>query len=67
MKHLLKFSLAAFIIMAAFVTSCDKEDDPVPTNVDKTELQALYDDALALHDGAVEGTNAGTVCRWFKS
>lgn len=59
MKHVLKFSLAAFIIMAAFVTSCDKEDDPVPTNIDKTELQALYDESMALYDGAEEGTNPG--------
>ena len=59
MKTLLKFSLAAFMIAAAIFTSCKKEDDPVPTNVDKTELQALYDEALALHDGAVEGINAG--------
>ena len=38
MKNLLRFSVAAFILAAAFVTSCDKEEDPVPTNVDKTEL-----------------------------
>lgn len=59
MKNLLKFSVAAIIIAAAIVTSCKKDDEPEPTNVDKTELQALYDEALALHDGAVEGTNAG--------
>jgi len=58
MKKLFKFSVAAIIIAAAVFTSC-KDDDPEPTNVDKTELQALYDVALALHDAAVEGTNAG--------
>ncbi|MFH0758900.1 MAG: LamG domain-containing protein [Bacteroidota bacterium] len=59
MKNLLKFSVAAIIIAAAIIASCNKEEDPVPTNIDKTELQAIYDDALALHDGAVEGINAG--------
>jgi hypothetical protein len=60
MKNLLKLSVAVFIITAAIFTSCQKDDDDKePTNVDKTELQALYDEALALHDGAVEGTNAG--------
>jgi hypothetical protein len=59
MKKLLKISVAALIITTAIFTSCNKEEEPVPTNVDKTELQALYDEALALHDGAVEGINAG--------
>jgi len=59
MKNLLKLSFAVFIITAALFTSCKKDEDQDPTNVDKTELQALYDEALALHDGAVEGTNAG--------
>jgi hypothetical protein len=57
MKKLLKFSVAAIFISAAILTGC--KDDPVPTNVDKTALQALYDDALALHNGAMEGINAG--------
>jgi hypothetical protein len=58
MKQLLKVSVAVIFIAAAFLTSCKKdEDEPVPTNIDKTELQALYDEALALHDAAVEGIN----------
>ena len=60
MKNLLKLSVAVLIFTAAIFTSCQKDDDEkVPTNVDKTELQAIYDEALALHDGATEGTNAG--------
>lgn len=59
MKNLLKLSVAAIFIVSAIFTSCEKDPDPEPTNVDKTELQALYDDALALHNDAVEGTNAG--------
>ena len=57
MKKFLKFSLAAIIFTAAIMTSCT--EDPVPTNVDKTALIALYDDALELHNNAVEGTNPG--------
>ena len=59
MKKLLKLSAAVFIITAAIVTGCDKDDDKVPTNIDKTDLQALYDEALLLHDGAEEGTTPG--------
>jgi hypothetical protein len=59
MKNLLKLSVAVFIITATLFTSCKKDDDQEPTNIDKTELQALYDEALALHDGATEGINAG--------
>jgi hypothetical protein len=59
MKKFLKFSVAALVIATAIVTSCNKEEPLVPTNIDKTALQALYDEALALHDGAVEGTTAG--------
>ncbi len=59
MKNLLKLSVAVFIIAAALFTACKEDDEQVPTNVDKTQLQALYDEAIALHDGAVEGTNAG--------
>ncbi|MBN2480433.1 MAG: hypothetical protein JXB19_01735, partial [Bacteroidales bacterium] len=59
MKKLVKLSVAAFLITTAIFMGCKKEEEPEPTNVDKTELQALYDEALALHDGAVEGTNAG--------
>jgi len=59
MKKLVKLSVVALIITTAIFMGCKKEEEPEPTNVDKTELQALYDEALALHDGAVEGTNAG--------
>ncbi len=59
MKNLLKQSIVVLILTAAIFTSCKKDDEKVPTNIDKTELQALYDEALALHDGAVEGTVAG--------
>ena len=60
MKNLLKLSVAVLIITAAIFASCQKDDDEkVPTNVDKTELQAIYDEAIALHDGSTEGTTAG--------
>ena len=59
MKNLLKMTIAVFILTAAILTSCSKDDEKEPTNVDKTELQAIYDEAVALHDGATEGTNAG--------
>jgi hypothetical protein len=59
MKNLLKLTIAAIIITAAIFSSCKKEDEKEPTNVDKTELQAVYDEAVALHDGAAEGTNPG--------
>lgn len=59
MKNLLKLSVAVLVITAAIFTSCKDDDEQTPTNVDKTELQELYDDALAVHDGAVEGTDPG--------
>lgn len=59
MKKLLRLSLAVLVLTGLIFTSCKKDDEKVPTNVDKTELQALYDDALALHNDAVEGTVAG--------
>lgn len=59
MKKQLRLSVAVIIFTALIFTSCKKDDEKVPTNIDKTELQALYDDALALHNGAVEGTIAG--------
>jgi hypothetical protein len=59
MKKVLKFSMVAFVLTLAIFTSCKKEDEKVPTNVDKVALQALYDDCIALHDGAVEGSTAG--------
>jgi hypothetical protein len=59
MKKLLRLSVAVFIFTALIFTSCKKDDEKVPTNVDKTELLALYTDALALHNSAVEGTTPG--------
>ncbi len=59
MKNLLKMTIAVLIMTAAILTSCSKDDEKEPTNVDKTELQAIYDEAVALHDGATEGTNPG--------
>ncbi|MBN2273746.1 MAG: hypothetical protein JXR41_11045 [Bacteroidales bacterium] len=59
MKNLLKLTIAVFILTTAIFTGCDKDDDKEPTNIDKTELQALYDEAVVLHDGATEGTNPG--------
>jgi len=59
MKKVLKISMVAFVFTLAIFTSCKKDDEKVPTNVDKTELQALYDQCVALHDGATEGTNPG--------
>lgn len=58
MKKFTKFSVVAIFIATAIFTGC-KEDPPEPTNIDKTDLQAIYDDALLLHNGAVEGVNAG--------
>jgi hypothetical protein len=59
MKNVLRLSLAVLFATAFVLTSCNKEEEREPTNIDKTELQALYDDALDLYDNAVEGTNAG--------
>jgi hypothetical protein len=60
MKNVLKISFAAIILSAAvFFTSCKKDEEKVPTNIDKVELQDLYNECVALHDGAVEGANAG--------
>ena len=59
MRNLLKQSVIVLMLTAAIFVSCKKDNQKVPTNIDKTELQALYDDALALHDGAMEGTTPG--------
>jgi hypothetical protein len=67
MKKLLRLSVAVIIFTALIFTSCKKDDEKVPTNVDKTELQALYDDALALHNEAVEGTAAGQYAEGSKA
>ena len=58
MKKIKSFLAIFFVLSIAFV-SCKKDDEKEPTNVDKTELMALYDDCVALHDGATEGTTAG--------
>jgi hypothetical protein len=59
MKKLLKQSVIVLILTAVIFAGCKKDEEKVPTNIDKTELQALYNEAIALHDGAVEGTTPG--------